>query len=158
MADVHPLPADVPADLAEELFVESHAHYVIVWSILATLTGVEWVYALIFKDHFPVLVLGLVSLALVKAGMVGWFFMHLKFERKWVYILIIPACVMAVFLTLALCPDMAMKPVVEENAGEEETWLVPRSNAEGTPAIDLAWLSPAGPIAPAGFDRFGLSS
>ena len=154
MADVQPL----PADLAEELFVESHAHYVRIWAILGVLTAVEYFYALVFKDHFAVLVLGLVSLALVKASMVGWFFMHLKFERKWVYILIIPACVMAAFLTLALCPDMAMKPVVEENAGEEETWLVPRSNAEGTPAIDLAWLSPAGPIAPARCDRFGFSS
>ena len=154
MADVHPL----PADMVEELAVESHAPYVRIWAILAVLTAVEYFYALIFKDHFPVLVLGLVSLALVKAGMVGWFFMHLKFERKWVYILIVPACVMAIFLTLALCPDMAMKPVVEENAGEEETWLVPRSNAEGTPAIDLVWLSQAGPIAPARCDRFGLSS
>jgi len=154
MAEVYPL----PADLAEELDVESHAPYWKIWAILAALTAVEYFYALIFKDHFPVLVLGLVSLALVKAGMVGWFFMHLKFERKWVYILIIPACVMAVFLTLALCPDMAMKPIVEENAGEDETSLVPRWNAEGTPAIDLAWLTSAGPIAPAGFDRFGLSS
>lgn len=154
MADVHPL----PADMAEELTVESHAPYVRIWFILAVLTAVEYFYALIFKDHFPVLVLGLVSLALVKAGMVGWFFMHLKFERKWVYILIVPACVMAVFLTLALCPDMAMKPVVEENAGEEETWLVPRSNAAETPAINLVWLSQAGPIAPARCDRFGLSS
>ena len=154
MADVHPL----PADMAEELAVESHAPYVRIWAILAVLTAVEYFYALIFKDHFPVLVLGLVSLALVKAGMVGWFFMHLKFERKWVYILIVPACVMAVFLTLALCPDMAMKPVVEENAGEEETWLVPRSNAEETPAINLVWLSQAGPIAPARCARFGLSS
>jgi len=154
MADVHPL----PADMAEELAVESHAPYMRVWATLAILTGVEYVYALGFKDHFLVLVLGLVSLALVKAGMVGWFFMHLKFERKWVYILIIPACVMAVFLTLALCPDMAMKPVVEENAGEDETWIVPLWNAEATPAIDLAWLSPAGPIAPAGFDRIALSS
>ncbi len=154
MADVHPL----PADMAEELAVESHAPYVRIWAILAVLTAVEYFYALIFKDHFPVLVLGLVSLALVKAGMVGWFFMHLKFERKWVYILIVPACVMAVFLTLALCPDMAMKPVVEENAGEEETRLVPRSNAEETPAINLVWLSQAGLIAPARFDLFGLSS
>jgi cytochrome c oxidase subunit IV len=154
MADVHPL----AAEMAEELDVESHAPYIRVWAILAVLTGVEWVYALVFKDHFPLLVLGLVSLALVKASMVGWFFMHLRFERKWVYILIIPACVMAVFLTLALCPDMAMKPVVEENAGEEETWLVPRSNAEGAPAIDLAWYSQAGPIAPARCARFGLSS
>ena len=94
----------LPADMADELTVESHAPYMKIWAILAVLTAVEYFYALIFKDHFPVLVLGLVSLALVKAGMVGWFFMHLKFERKWVYILIIPACVMAVFLTLALVP------------------------------------------------------
>ncbi len=154
MAEVHPL----PADLAEELAVESHAPYWKIWAILAVLTGVEWVYALIFKDHFPLLVFGLVSLALVKAGMVGWFFMHLKFERKWVYILIVPACVMAIFLTLALCPDMAMRPAADDNAGEDQTWNVPRWNAEGSPAIDLAWSSPAGPIAPAGFDRFGLSS
>ena len=154
MADVQPL----PPDMAEELAVESHAPYIKVWAILAVLTAVEYFYALIFKDHFPVLVLGLVSLALVKASMVGWFFMHLKFERKWVYILIVPACVMAVFLTLALSPDMAMKPVVEENASEGETWLVPRSNAEGTPVIDLVSLSQAGPIAPARCARFGLSS
>jgi cytochrome c oxidase subunit IV len=154
MADVHPL----PAEMAEELAAESHAPYLKIWAILAVLTAVEYVYALFLKDHFTVLVLGLVSLALVKAGMVGWFFMHLKFERKWVYILIIPACVMAVFLTLALCPDIAMKPVVEENPGEDETWVFPRSNAEGTPAIDLLSYSQAAPIVPARFDRFGLSS
>ena len=154
MADVHPR----AADLAEELDVESHAPYLKVWAILAVLTAVEYFYAMIFKDHFPLLVLGLVSLALVKAGMVGWYFMHLKFERKWVYLLIVPACVMAVFLTLMLCPDMAMKPVAEENAAEEEAWVVPRSNAEEAPAIDLVWLSQAGPIAPARCDRFGLSS
>jgi len=152
MADIQPL----PGDLAEELAVESHAPYVKIWAILAVLTLVEYIYALVFKDHFPVLVLGLVSLALVKAGMVGWFFMHLKFERKWVYILIIPACVMAVFLTLALCPDMVLKPVVEENVGEDEAWRGPRSNVEATPAIDLAWLSQAGPIAPARGDRLEL--
>jgi cytochrome c oxidase subunit IV len=152
MADVHPL----PAEMAEEFDVESHAPYMKIWAILAVLTAVEYIYALVFKDHFAVLVLGLVSLALVKAGMVGWFFMHLKFERKWVYILIIPACVMAVFLTLALCPDMALKPVVEENPGEDETWLVPRSYTEGTPAVQLVSLLQAGPSAPVCYDRSGL--
>ena len=99
--------------MVQELDVESHAPYLKVWAILAILTLIEYFYAMIFKDHFLFLVLGLVSLALVKAGMVGWYFMHLKFERKWVYLLIIPACVMAVFLTLMLYPDMAMKPVAE---------------------------------------------
>src|SRR5262249_20705412 len=91
------------------------------------LTLIEYFYAMIFKDHFRLLVLGLVSLALVKAGMVGWYFMHLKFERRWVYLMIIPACVMAVFLTLMLCPDMAMKPVDQEEEGNEEVWIAPGS-------------------------------
>jgi cytochrome c oxidase subunit 4 len=118
-------------EMAAEFEEESHAPYMKVWAILAVLTAIEYFYAMIFKDAFLVLILGLVSLALVKACMVGWYFMHLKFERKWVYILIIPACVMAIFLTLALYPDMAMKPIVEENPGEEETWTVPAEHRFG---------------------------
>jgi cytochrome c oxidase subunit 4 len=108
-----------------------------VWAILAVLTLIEYLYASIFKDYFLILVFGLLSMALVKAGMVGWFFMHLKFERKWVYLLIIPACIMAIFLTLALYPDMAMKPVTEENP-EDETFAAPAFEAFGPPAIRLA--------------------
>ena len=136
MADAHALPAEV----ADELEVESHAPYLRVWLILAVLTAIEYFYALIFKDHFPLLVSGLVSLALIKASMVGWYFMHLKFEKKWVYLLIIPACVMAIFLTLMLTPDMAMKPTTEENSGEEESWVAPASSPEGAPLIGLAGL------------------
>ncbi len=47
MAEVHPL----PADMAEELSVESHAPYMKVWAILAILTGVEYVYALFMKNQ-----------------------------------------------------------------------------------------------------------
>jgi len=134
MADVTP----VSADVAEELEAESHAPYMRIWFILAVLTGVEWFYAYLFKDLFGLLVLGLVTLALVKACMVGWYFMHLKFEKKWVYILIVPACVMAVFLTLMLMPDMAMKPTDEESYEEEETWVVPASEAVTPARVMLA--------------------
>jgi cytochrome c oxidase subunit IV len=136
MVDPYVLPSDVPG----ELEVESHAPYLRVWAILAVLTAIEYFYAMAFKDHFPLLVSGLVSLALVKAGMVGWYFMHLKFEKKWVYLLIIPACVMAIFLTLMLTPDMAMKPTDEENSGEEESWVAPASSTERAPLIRLAGL------------------
>ncbi len=140
MADTPDLTAYIVhnEDMAQELDVESHAPYMRVWAILAILTLIEYFYAMIFKDHFLSLVLGLVCLALVKAGMVGWYFMHLKFERKWVYLLIIPACVMAVFLTLMLYPDMAMKPVAEEEGGEEEAWIAPASETSVTPLIRLA--------------------
>ncbi len=140
--------ADAPqltADMAEELEVESHAPYMKVWFVLAVFTGLEYFYALFLKDHFLVLVLGLVTMALFKASLVGWFFMHLKFERKWVYILIIPACVMAVFLTLMLYPDMAMKPIVEENPGEEEVWVSPATERFVLPLLGLASPSARGP-------------
>ncbi|MFO0891315.1 MAG: cytochrome C oxidase subunit IV family protein [Isosphaeraceae bacterium] len=135
--------ADAPVlstDMAEELEAESHAPYMKIWFILAVLTGVEWVYAYLFKDYFGLLVGGLVGVALIKAGMVGWYFMHLKFEKKWVYILIVPACVMAVFLTLMLVPDMAMKPTVDENflEEEEESWVVPPPASDTQPVLRLA--------------------
>jgi cytochrome c oxidase subunit 4 len=136
----------VSGEMAQELEAESHAPYIKVWATLAVLTGVEYVYALVFKDQFLILVLGLVSLALIKAGMVGWFFMHLKFEKAWVYILIVPACVMAIFLTLALYPDMAMKPVVEENPEEEEAWVLPGGGLSDIPGIRLVSGAPAAPL------------
>ena len=111
---------------------------------------------MIFKDHFLFLVLGLMGLALVKAGMVGWYFMHLKFEKRWVYLLIVPACVMAVFLTLMLYPDMAMKPVDDDTATEEEAWVAPASDF--APAAPSVRLSIVAPIAHVGQDRARFSA
>ncbi len=71
------------------------------------------------------MLLGLLFWAVIKAGLVGWYFMHLKFEGKWVYILIVPAFVLATILTLALCPDMAMKPESDDYAGDESVFVVP---------------------------------
>ena len=45
--------------------------------------------------------------ATVKASLVGMFFMHLKFEGKWKYILLLPTCILAVVLICALLPDIA---------------------------------------------------
>jgi cytochrome c oxidase subunit 4 len=138
----------VTPDLVQELEVESHAPYMKVWAGLAVLTAVEYFYAMILKDYQLPLILGLVALALVKACMVGWYFMHLKFEKRWVYLLIVPACVMAVFLTLMLVPDMAMKPVDDEPPAEEEAWGVPGSaGLHEVPGVRLSVLvvHPASP-------------
>jgi cytochrome c oxidase subunit 4 len=104
----------------QELHVESHAPYLKVFAALAVLTAIEYFYAHIFKSHFGVLVLGLMFWAVIKASMVGWYFMHLKFEGKWVYYMLVPAGILAIILTTALMPDVAMQPVIEENPGEEE--------------------------------------
>ena len=86
----------------QELHVESHAPYLKVFAALAVFTAIEYFYARIFKDSFAVLVLGLMFWAVIKASMVGWYFMHLKFEGKWVYYMLVPAGILAIILTT--CP------------------------------------------------------
>jgi cytochrome c oxidase subunit IV len=113
------------SEVAEEHQTEAHAPYVWVWFALLVLTVIEYWYASIFKSHFLVLLLGLMLLALVKAGLVGWFFMHLKFEGNWVYILLVPAGILATIIVLALSPDMVLKPATEENPGEDSAWVEP---------------------------------
>ena len=46
-------------------------------------------------------------MAFFKAALVGYYFMHVKFEGKWVFAMIIPACILAVLVVVALIPDVA---------------------------------------------------
>ncbi len=123
------------SEVAAEHATEAHAPYMKVFAGLAVLTAVEYFYASWFKDYFGILILGLLLLAMVKAGMVGWYFMHLKFEGNWVYIMIVPAMVLATILTLALCPDVVLKPIPDENPGEdtEASYVIPAADRAATP-------------------------
>lgn len=116
-----------PTEVAEEHDMESHVPYLKVWVALLVFTVIEYFYAFFLKELFLVLVLGLLFWAAIKAGLVGWYFMHLKFEGAWVYFLIVPAAILATVLVLALCPDVAMKPVDED--AEETVWLAPAGEA-----------------------------
>jgi cytochrome c oxidase subunit 4 len=93
----------------QERHVESHAPYLKVFWSLLVLTVLEYAYARFLEGKMSValLVAGLMVLALTKAFLVGWFFMHLKFEGRWVYLMLIPVCLLAVALVSGLAPDMA---------------------------------------------------
>ncbi len=119
------IPTMSPTAIAAEHSVEAHTPYWKVWAALLVLTVMEYFYAYIFKDLFPILVLGLLFLACIKAGLVGWFFMHLKFEGNWVYLALVPAGILAAIIVFALTPDMVMKPETEENPGEDSAWNAP---------------------------------
>jgi cytochrome c oxidase subunit IV len=118
-----------PSEIAEEHEQEAHAPYLLVWFWLAILTGVEYFYAMGLKDAFTILLVGLLILAGIKAGLVGWFFMHLKFEGRWVYLLIVPAIILAMVLVLALVPDQSLKPADIE--AEESAQVMPAATASG---------------------------
>jgi cytochrome c oxidase subunit 4 len=128
----------------QETTAESHnSLYIKIFWVLAAFTACEYFYAKVFADHsFLVLVLGLMTMAVCKAALVGLYFMHLKFEGKWVYGMLIPAGILALILTLALAPDVALQPVTEENPdleGIERTPVQP-----GAPVSILRTGNPLG--------------
>jgi cytochrome c oxidase subunit 4 len=127
------------SEVAEEHVAGAHPPYMLVWAALAILTVIEYFWAAAFKSWFAVLLLGLLAYAVVKAGLVGWWFMHLKYEGKWVYILIVPAFVLATIFVLALTPDMSMQPETDENAGGESSFVAPALDGPlSVPPIRLA--------------------
>jgi cytochrome c oxidase subunit IV len=130
-----------PSEVAEEHQQESHAPYLKVWFALAILTAVEYFYAAWFSKLFIILLTGLLIWAGIKAGLVGWYFMHLKFEGKWVYLLIVPAIILATILVLALVPDQALKPVDTDLVIDETVYNTPIgvfSAPDGPPGPGIA--------------------
>jgi cytochrome c oxidase subunit 4 len=49
------------------------------------------------------------AISCTKASLVILFFMHLKYEANWKYVLTIPAGMMSIFLMLMLVPDVGMR-------------------------------------------------
>jgi cytochrome c oxidase subunit 4 len=123
----------------QEMDVESHAPYGKVWVTLLVFTLIEYFWAHIFKDTFATLVLGLMFWATIKAGLVGWFFMHLKFEGNWVYVMLIPAGILAAVLIFGLVPDIASQKINDEGGGEEEAAAVLIAPREADPLPLPAW-------------------
>ena len=93
----------------QERHVESHAPYLKVFWSLLVLTVLEYGYAKMLegKISFATLVAGLMVLAVTKAFLVGLYFMHLKFEGRWIYLMLVPVGFLAVVVVLGLTPDIA---------------------------------------------------
>jgi len=120
----------------QEMYVESHAPYMKIFFLLALFTAAEYAYATFLPVGFAMLVLGLMVLAITKATLVGMYFMHLKFEGKWVYAMLIPASILALILVCGLVPDVVLQPVTEENPDLEDIQSTP---VQPGAAASTAW-------------------
>ncbi len=118
----------------QEMQVESHAPYFKVFAALFVFTILEYFYASLFQGSFYNLVVGLMLMACIKASLVGWYFMHLKFEGKWVYGFLLPAAFLACVVIFALIPDIAMRM-------EEESPII-----VDDPSVSALPLLPAPPV------------
>ena len=86
--------------------------YIKVFVALCVLTTLSFfTYSDFFQNTFPPAVgwAFMMCVSCSKALLVMMFFMHLKDEADWKYVLTIPASIMSVFLALALVPDIGMR-------------------------------------------------
>jgi caa(3)-type oxidase subunit IV len=98
---------------------EDHGHgglmkYIYVFIALCLLTTMSFfTYTEYWRNHFDVRAGWFLMMAVScsKAMLVILFFMHVKYEANWKYVLTIPASIMSVFLVLALVPDVGLRNV-----------------------------------------------
>ena len=103
--------------------------YLRVFFALLILTVLEYYYAQWFAEaSFAVLVGGLMLLAVIKASLVGLFFMHLLFEGRWKYMMLIPTAFLACVAVFALVPDIAMRLAEPADQAEEQLVNAPFEN------------------------------
>jgi cytochrome c oxidase subunit 4 len=82
-----------------------HVNYLSVFFALCICTALSVAFDLL---HFPkpVTIVLVLAVACAKAMCVMMFFMHLKFEGNWKYVLLAPTTILAIGLPLALFPDI----------------------------------------------------
>jgi cytochrome c oxidase subunit IV len=99
---------------------DSHGHdvhggiakYIYVFILLCFLTGCSFfTYSSYwpFPDQPQVGWTFMMAVSCTKAMLVILFFMHVKYEANWKYVLTIPAGFMSIFLTVMLVPDVGLR-------------------------------------------------
>lgn len=82
-----------------------HVNYWLIFAALCILTLVSWA-ADEVGNKGVVLAIVVLSVATAKALFVMLYFMHLKFEGKWKFVLLAPTIVLAMAIPAALMPDI----------------------------------------------------
>lgn len=85
-----------------------HGHYLIVFIALCVFTVLSVVFDILHLESKSVLAVMVIAVAVAKALCVMGFFMHLRFERNWKYVLLAPTIILAIGIPLALLPDIGV--------------------------------------------------
>jgi cytochrome c oxidase subunit 4 len=95
---------------------ESHFRtYATVFVVLCICTAISWIADVVhFAPHRVVIVI-VMAVAVTKALCVMMYFMHLKFERAWKYLLLAPTLILASAIPFALMPDVGLHYYTPDN-------------------------------------------
>lgn len=85
-----------------------HVNYLYIFIALCVCTALSVVFDFLPINNKLILIFLVLGVAVAKALFVLSYFMHLKFEGKWKYVLLTPTIILAMGLPLALLPDVGM--------------------------------------------------
>ncbi len=85
-----------------------HPNYFLIFLALCGLTGLSVVFDLVEFEDRIFLVVAVLAVATAKALFVMTYFMHLKFEGRWKFVLLAPTIILAMGLPMALLPDIGV--------------------------------------------------
>ena len=111
------LGSDTPDRLAG---AEQHDHhagifkiYMVVATVLAVCTASSFVFNYLVHEKSLSVVMGFVlilGVAVLKAFLVGFYFMHLKWDWRLLYFIILPVFILGVMMVIILMPDCVIGP------------------------------------------------
>lgn len=82
-----------------------HVNYLAIFFVLCGCTALSVIFDVLHMSK-PVTIVLVLAVACAKALCVMMFFMHLKFEGNWKFVLLAPTTILAIGLPLALYPDV----------------------------------------------------
>lgn len=82
-----------------------HVNYLAIFFVLCACTALSVIFDVVHLSK-PITIVLVMSVAITKALCVMMFFMHLKFEGNWKFVLLAPTTILAIGLPLALFPDI----------------------------------------------------
>ncbi|MCX7397016.1 MAG: cytochrome C oxidase subunit IV family protein [Planctomycetales bacterium] len=82
-----------------------HVNYLAIFFVLCGCTALSVIFDVLHMPK-PVTIVLVLAVACAKAMCVMMYFMHLKFEGNWKYVLLAPTTILSIGLPLALFPDI----------------------------------------------------
>ncbi|MFY9254639.1 MAG: cytochrome C oxidase subunit IV family protein [Fuerstiella sp.] len=86
-----------------------HVNYLAVFAALCIFTGLSVLFDVLSFENRMITIVLVLAIAVAKAMSVMMFFMHLKFEGNWKFVLLAPTTILAIGLPIALLPDIGVK-------------------------------------------------
>ena len=101
-------PPHVPHGVAGPNLLHHPVNYARIFYILVVLTALTVLASYVHTPNELIKVIVAGAIATAKAFFVVRFFMHLKFEGKLIYTILFAPLTLAIFLTIALIPDIGL--------------------------------------------------